>query len=82
MIIIYNIRNVDDFIFKKRKRFNKININARVILSTFKKYEKNVSKKILKIFKLFFYYNKYIRKMNRFNTLTTIYINQRACNRN
>ena len=62
MIIAYNVRNVNNSIFKKRKHFNKININARVILSAFKKNEKDVSKKILKILKLFFYYNKHIKK--------------------
>ena len=75
MITIYDIRDVDDFIYKKRKRFNKINTNIYIILSAFKKNEKNVSKKILKVLKLFFYYNKYMRKMNQFNALTIIYIN-------
>ena len=75
MIIVYNIRDINNSVFKKRKRFNKININARIILYTFKENEKDVLKKILKILKLFFYYNKYMKEVNRFNALTIIYNN-------
>ena len=75
MVIAYNVRDIDDLIFKKRKCFNKTNINARIILSAFKKNKQNMSKKILKILKLFFYFNKHIKEMNRFNALMIIYIN-------
>ena len=81
-IIAYDVREINDFIFKKRKRLNKININAYIILFIFKENEHNVLKKEIKIFKLFFYYNKYMRKIDRFNALIITYINQRACNRN
>ena len=75
MITAYDVRDVDNSVFKKRKRFSKININARIILFIFKENEKDVSEKVLKVFKLFFYYNKYIKRVDRFNALTVTYIN-------
>ena len=49
---------------RKRKRFNKININTRIFLLTFKKNKKIILKKDFKILKFFIYYNKYIREIN------------------
>ena len=61
-------------ISKKRKYLNKISINIYIILLTFKEDKKNIKKKIFNILKIFYYYNKYIEEINRFNTLVTIYI--------
>lgn len=78
----YDVRDVDDSVSKKRKRPSKTSTNARVILPAFKENGKDVSEKVLKVPKLFFYYNKYMGGMDRFNALTATYTNQRACNRN
>ena len=82
LITTYSIREINNTVSKKRKRPSKINTNARIILPTFKENKQTIAKKEFKVSKLFYYYNKYIKKINRFNALITTYTSQRAYNRN
>ena len=78
----YSVREIDDIVSKKRKRPSRTNINARVILPAFKEDRKDVGEKVFNIPKIFHYYNKHMREINRFNALMTAYSSQRAYNRN
>ena len=78
----YGIREIDDAVFKKRKRPSKTSTNARVVLPAFKENEKDIWEKEFKVSKLFHYYNKYMGEVDRFNALVAAYSSQRACNRN
>ncbi len=82
LITAYGVREVDDTVFKKRKRSSKISINHRVVLPAFKENGKDVSEKEFEISKVFFYYNKHMGAVDRFNSLVAAYTSQRACNRN
>lgn len=78
----YGVREIDNSISKKRKRFSKTSTNARVVLSAFKENSQYVWEKDFKVSKLFYYYNKHIGEVDRFNALVAVYTSQRACNRN
>ena len=78
----YGVREVNNYIFKKRKCPSKTSINARVTLPAFKENKKDVWEKEFKVLKLFYYYNKHIGEVDRFNALVAVYTSQRACNRN
>lgn len=78
----YGVREVDDSISKKRKRPSKTSINARVVLPAFKENGQDVWEKDFKVPKVFYYYNKHMGEVDRFNALVAAYTSQRACNRN
>ena len=82
LITAYRVKEINNSISKKRKRFNKTSINTRIILPAFRENNKDISKKEIKVPRLFYYYNKYISEVNRFNALIAIYTFQRAYNRN
>lgn len=67
---------------KKRKRPSKTSTNARVVLPAFKENDQLVWEKEFKVPKLFYYYNKHMGEIDRFNALVAAYTSQRACNRN
>ena len=78
----YSVQEVDDTVSKKRKRPSKTSTNHRVVLPAFKEDGKDVSEKEFEIPKLFYYYNKYMGAVDRFNSLVAAYTSQRACNWN
>ena len=78
----YGVREVDDFVSKKRKRPSKTSTNARVVLPAFKENDKDVFEKTFKVPKVFYHYNKHMGEVDRFNALVATYSSQRACNRN
>ena len=78
----YGVREIKDSISKKRKRPNKTSTNARVVLPAFKENDKDISEKDFMVPKLFYYYNKHMGEVDRFNALMAAYSSQRACNRN
>lgn len=78
----YGVREVNDSISKKRKRPSKTSTNARIILPTFKENGQDVWEKEFKVPKLFYYYNKHMGEVDRFNALVAAYTSQRAYNRN
>lgn len=77
----YGVREVNNTIIKKRKRLNRTSTNNRIVLPTFKEDENNVWQKDFDIPKIFFYYNRYMEEINRFNALVTTYSSHRAYNR-
>ena len=79
---VYSVREIDNVIPKKRKRPSKTSTNARVVLPAFKENDQPIQEKEFKVPKLFYYYNKYIGEIDRFNALVATYTSQRACNRN
>ena len=70
---VYGVREIKDFISKKRKRLSKTSTNIRVVLPAFKENDKNIFKKEFQVPKLFYYYNKHIGEVDRFNALVAIY---------
>ena len=78
----YGVRDVDDTITKKRKRPSRTSTNNRIVLPAFKEDGKDVWQKEFNVPKIFFYYNLYMREIDRFNALMAAYSSQRACNRN
>lgn len=78
----YGVREIDNVIPKKRKRPSKTSTNARVVLPAFKENDQPVWEKEFKVPKLFYYYNKHMGEIDRFNALVAVYTSQRACNRN
>ena len=78
----YGVHEVDDTVSKKRKRPSKTSTNARVVLPAFQEDEQPVSEKEFAVPKLFYYYNKHMGEVDRFNALVAVYTSQQACNRN
>ena len=78
----YGVREIDDSVSKKRKRPSRTSTNARVVLPAFKENGQDVHEKEFKVPKLFYYYNKHMGEIDRFNALVAAYTSQRACNRN
>ena len=76
----YRVREVDDSVSKKRKRPSRTSTNARIVLPAFKENGNDVYKKEMKIPRLFYYYNKHMGEVDRFNALVAAYTSQRACN--
>ncbi len=78
----YGVREIDDVVSKTRKRPSKTSTNARIVLPAFKENGKDTWEKEFKVPKLFYYYNKHMGEVDRFNALVATYTSQRACNRN
>lgn len=78
----YGVREIEDTVIKKRKRPSKTSTNARVVLPAFKDNGNDVWQKDFGVPKMYFYYNKHMGKIDRFNALVAAYTSQRACNRN
>lgn len=78
----YSVREIQNSISKKRKRSSKTSTNVYVVLPAFKENGQDIWEKDFQVPRLFYYYNKHMGEVDRFNALVAAYISQRACNRN